>query len=88
MTDVVTFGETMLRLSPPGRLRLEQAGSLDISAGGAELNVAAGMARMGLRSAYVTRLPSNPLGRLIANKAAFHAALDQIHVLPLNPVAA
>lgn len=80
MTDVVTFGETMLRLSPPGRLRLEQAGSLDISAGGAELNVAAGMARMGLRSAYVTRLPSNPMGRLIANKAR-EFGVDTSHIL-------
>jgi 2-dehydro-3-deoxygluconokinase len=69
MTDVVTFGETMIRLSPPDHLRLEQSASLNLSAGGAELNVAAGVSRLGLKSAYVSRLPSNPLGRLIANKA-------------------
>jgi 2-dehydro-3-deoxygluconokinase len=69
MTDVVTFGETMIRLSPPDHLRLEQTASLNLSAGGAELNVAAGIARLGLKSAYVSRLPTNPLGRLIANKA-------------------
>lgn len=69
MTDIVTFGETMIRLSPPDHLRLEQTASLNLSAGGAELNVAAGVARLGLTSAYVSRLPSNPLGRLIANKA-------------------
>ncbi|MDP4027751.1 MAG: sugar kinase [Gallionella sp.] len=68
MTDVVTFGETMIRLSPPDHLRLEQTASLNLSAGGAELNVAAGVARLGLKSAYVSRLPSNPLGRMIANK--------------------
>lgn len=69
MTDIVTFGETMIRISPPDHLRLEQTTSLNLSAGGAELNVAAGVARLGLTSAYVSRLPSNPLGRLIANKA-------------------
>ena len=69
MTDVVTFGETMIRLSPPDHLRLEQTTSLNLSAGGAELNVAAGVARLGHTSAYVSRLPSNPLGRLVANKA-------------------
>ncbi len=69
MTDIVTFGETMIRLSPPERMRLEQSVSLNISAGGAELNVAAGVARLGLSAAYVSRLPSNPLGRVVANKA-------------------
>lgn len=69
MTAIVTFGETMIRLSPPDHLRLEQTASLNLSAGGAELNVAAGAARLGLKSACVSRLPSNPLGRLIANKA-------------------
>lgn len=67
MMDVVTFGETMIRLSPPDHLRLEQTSSLTLSVGGAELNVAAGVARLGLNSAYVSRLPSNPLGRMIAN---------------------
>ena len=80
MTDVVTFGETMIRLSPPDHLRLEQTVSLNLSAGGAELNVAAGAARLGLKSAYVSRLPSNPLGRLIANKAR-EFGVDVSHML-------
>jgi 2-dehydro-3-deoxygluconokinase len=41
MTDVITFGETMIRLSPPDHLRLEQTASLNLSAGGAELNITA-----------------------------------------------
>jgi len=80
MTDIVTFGETMIRLSPPDHLRLEQTASLNLSAGGAELNVAAGVARLGLTSAYVSRLPSNPLGRLIANKAR-EFGVDVSHML-------
>ncbi len=48
MTDLVTFGEAMIRLSSTGGHRLEQAASLDLTVGGAELNVAAGVARLGL----------------------------------------
>lgn len=67
--EVVTFGEAMVRLSPPNFLRLEQARSLDLRVGGAELNTAAGLARLGHESAWVSRLTNNPLGRLIANHA-------------------
>src|SRR5229473_637332 len=67
--DVVTFGEAMIRLSPPNFRRLEQARSLDVQVGGAELNTAVGLARLGHSSAWVSRLTRNPLGRLIANKA-------------------
>lgn len=68
MTDVVTFGEAMIRLSPPDHLRLEQTTTLEVAVGGAELSVAAGVARLGLESAWVSRLPDNPWGRMIANK--------------------
>jgi 2-dehydro-3-deoxygluconokinase len=67
--EVVTFGEAMVRLSPPNFLRLEQARSLDLRVGGAELNTAAGLARLGHSTAWVSRLTNNPLGRLIANHA-------------------
>jgi len=43
--DVITFGEAMVRLSPPGFRRLEQARSLDVFVGGAELNTAVGLTR-------------------------------------------
>jgi 2-dehydro-3-deoxygluconokinase len=67
--DVVTFGEAMVRLAPPNFSRLEQARSLDVQVGGAELNTAAGLARLGRRAAWVSRLTDNPLGRLVANRA-------------------
>src|SRR5436190_10543840 len=69
MPDVITFGEAMIRLSPPNFRRLEQANSLDLLVGGAELNTAAGLARLGRSTAWVSRLTRNPLGRLIANHA-------------------
>lgn len=69
MADLVTFGEAMVRLAPPGHRRLEQATSLDVTVGGAELNVATGVARLGLPSAWVSCLPDNPLGRMVRNRA-------------------
>ena len=69
MYDLVTFGEAMIRLSPPDFKRLEQTTTLDLNIGGAELNVAVGASRLGLKSAWISKLPDNPLGRMIANKA-------------------
>lgn len=69
MSEVVTFGEAMIRLSPPNFRRLEQARSLDLFVGGAELNTAVGVARLGHTSSWVSRLTRNPLGKLIANHA-------------------
>jgi 2-dehydro-3-deoxygluconokinase len=79
-TDVVTFGEAMVRLSPPAFRRLEQARSLDLFVGGAELNTAAGLARLGRSTSWISRLPRNPLGRLIANHAR-EAGVATNHVL-------
>lgn len=63
---VLTFGEVLLRLSPPGRLRLEQASSLEVHVGGAELNVAAALSRLGVPASILTALPPNHLGKLAA----------------------
>lgn len=62
MKNIVTFGEIMLRLSPPGYLRITQTPTLEVSFGGAEANVAASLARFGLPADFVTRLPANDLG--------------------------
>jgi 2-dehydro-3-deoxygluconokinase len=59
---VVTFGEIMLRLNPPGFLRFGQAGSFEVSFGGGEANVSASLANFGIETDFVTRLPKNDLG--------------------------
>jgi 2-dehydro-3-deoxygluconokinase len=59
---VVTFGELMLRLGPPGFERLLQSPMLCATFGGGEANVAVSLAHMGLESRYVTRLPANAIG--------------------------
>jgi 2-dehydro-3-deoxygluconokinase len=78
--DVVTFGEAMVRLSPPNFRRLEQARSLDVQVGGAELNTAVGLARLGRSAAWVSRLTDNALGRLVANHAR-EAGVSTEHVV-------
>ncbi|MDX1617051.1 MAG: sugar kinase, partial [Candidatus Promineifilaceae bacterium] len=60
---VVTFGESLMRLSPPDRLRLSQARSFELVFGGAEANVAVSLAGFGIPVQYVTRLPDNALGK-------------------------
>lgn len=77
MPDVIAFGEVMVRLAPPHFQRLEQARSLDLEVGGAELNTAAGLVRLGRSAAWVSRLPDNPLGKLVANRVREVGVSDQ-----------
>jgi 2-dehydro-3-deoxygluconokinase len=67
--DLVTFGEAMVRLTPPAMQRLEQASTLAATVGGSELNVAVLTARLGVTSRWVSRLPDNALGRMIEAQA-------------------
>jgi len=80
MSDVVTFGEAMVRLVPPHFERLEQTRSLDVQIGGGELNVAVGTSRLGLKSTWVSRLPKNALGRLLENRVR-QTGVDTSHLI-------
>ncbi len=62
MKKIVTFGEIMLRLTPPGFRRFSQASSFEVVYGGGESNVAVALANFGLPVEFVTRLPQNDLG--------------------------
>lgn len=73
--ELVTLGEAMVRLTPPGFARLEQARTLEVTVGGAELNVAAAAARLGVASSWISALPDNALGRMILG-AAREAGVD------------
>jgi 2-dehydro-3-deoxygluconokinase len=59
---VVTFGEIMMRLSPPGLERLLQTPTLTATFGGGEANVAVSLAHFGFDSVYVTALPTHAVG--------------------------
>ncbi len=67
MKKIITFGEIMMRLSPPNFERFSQARSLDIIYGGGEANVAVSAANYGLPVEFVTRLPANDIGDACLN---------------------
>lgn len=60
---ILCFGELLLRLSAPGRELLMQSRGFDVQVGGAEANVAVGLANLGHAAAFVSAVPDNPLGR-------------------------
>jgi len=71
--DLVGLGEVMLRLAAPAPQRLGQAVSLDVQIGGAEANVAAACARLGLRTAVLTALPADhPWGDRAVRELSTH----------------
>jgi 2-dehydro-3-deoxygluconokinase len=72
MSGVLGLGESLLRLSAPGRSRLGDAHQLEVHVGGAEMNALIACAGFGLRATWITRLAENPLGRRIAAHAAAH----------------
>ena len=62
LKPIVTFGEIMLRLAPPGQERFLQSPQFVATFGGGEANVAVALASLGLPAAYVTVLPpANPI---------------------------
>jgi len=79
MHDLVTLGEVLLRLAIPSPTRFETARHLDLQIGGAEANVAAACARLGLSAAWISALPANPWGERIRRELVGHG-VDCGHV--------
>jgi 2-dehydro-3-deoxygluconokinase len=76
---VITFGEIMLRLAPPGNLRFNQATSLTATFGGGEANVAVSLANYSIPVEYVTRLPENDIARsCLMNLRQYGVGTDSI----------
>jgi 2-dehydro-3-deoxygluconokinase len=72
MHDLVTLGEVLLRFAVPSPARIETAKALDIQVGGAEANVAAAAARLGLRTAWISALPANLWGERVRRELVGH----------------
>src|SRR6267143_1891852 len=72
MHDLITLGEVLLRLAVPSPARFESVRALDVQIGGAEANVAAACARLGLRTAWVSALPDNPWGERVRRELVAH----------------
>jgi 2-dehydro-3-deoxygluconokinase len=67
--DLLSLGECMIRLSPPGHGRIEFSPTLEVWVGGGEYNVAYALARLGQRTGFLSRLVDNPVGRIVINHA-------------------
>jgi 2-dehydro-3-deoxygluconokinase len=72
MPELATFGETMLRLSPPGDEPVETARSFEVHAAGAESNVAVAAQRLGVASTWLSKLPDSPPGRRVLGALRRH----------------
>jgi 2-dehydro-3-deoxygluconokinase len=70
--DVVSFGETMFRLTAPPGMRLENATSLQIYVGGTESNTLASLARLNFQVTWLSALPDNPAGRNVVRELRSH----------------
>jgi len=79
MHDLVTLGEVLLRLAVPAPARVETARQLDVQIGGAEANVAATVARLGLRTAWISALPAHTWGDRVIRELTAHG-VDCAHV--------
>jgi 2-dehydro-3-deoxygluconokinase len=75
----VTLGEVLLRLAIPSPGRVETTRQLDVQLGGAEANVAATAARLGLRTAWISAVPANPWGERARRELESHG-VDCAHV--------
>jgi 2-dehydro-3-deoxygluconokinase len=67
--DLLSLGECMIRLSPPGHQRIELTPLFEAYAGGGEYNVAYALSRYGMRTGFISSLVDNPLGAFIKNHA-------------------
>lgn len=70
---VVTMGEMMIRFMPKGNLRFEQANEFEAHYGGDESIVAVSLAKFGMDSRFITKLPQNPLGDITVSKLKSHS---------------
>ena len=74
--DLISFGEVMLRLSPPDKEKISQSEIFEKNCGGSEFNVASGAANLGIRSAIVTKLPKNKLGHFVSRRIRYGNVSD------------
>ncbi|HVO71729.1 MAG TPA: sugar kinase [Aggregatilineaceae bacterium] len=63
----VTFGEVMVRDTPADMERPERTRLVHLSMAGSEYTLAIGLSRLGIPSAFITRVPDNPYGRAVRN---------------------
>ena len=75
--DLLTLGELLLRLSPQANERMSRTKIFEQNIGGAEFNVAAGAAQLGLKTGLVGKIPAHAIGQLARNEVHFQNVSDE-----------
>lgn len=75
--DLLTLGELLLRLSPQSNERMSRTRLFEQNIGGAEFNVAAGAAQLGLKTGIIGKIPSHSIGLLARNEVHFQNVSDE-----------
>lgn len=83
--DLLTFGQVLLRLSPEGNERLMRGDTFVKQVGGAELNVAVGVALLGLHTGIISRLPSHDIGSFMKGKIRSYGVSDDYFIYDHSP---
>jgi len=83
--DFMGFGEAMVRFNSPEHFRLEQADSLHMAIAAAELNCSVNISRLGLKTAYVTKLVDTWSGQYIMNNGRAHGVdMSNVQMIPYD----
>lgn len=85
--DLLSLGEMLLRLSPPGNDRIVTSSVFEKQLGGAELNVAAGAFLMGLNTGMISRVPANAMGDYVSRQVRSFGVSDEFFVYDDSPEA-
>lgn len=83
--DLITLGQMLLRLSPPGNERLARSDVFEKNVGGAELNVAVGAALLGLHTGVISRLPSHDIGQYMKSTVRSYGVSDDYFIYDTDP---
>ena len=85
--DLLTLGQLLLRLSPPDNDRLVRGDTFIKQVGGAELNVAVGVALLGLHTGIISTLPSHDMGSFMKSKIRSYGVSDDFFLYDSSPSA-
>ena len=85
--DLLTLGQLLLRLSPPGNERLVRGDTFEKQVGGAELNVAVGVSLLGLHTGVISKLPSHDVGSFMKSKIRSYGISDDYFLYDHSPQA-
>ncbi len=85
--DLLTFGQLLLRLSPPANERLSRGDTFVKQVGGAELNVAVGASLLGLHTGIISKLPSHDIGSFMKGKIRSFGVSDDYFIYDDSPSA-